>query len=141
MPYQTRLCSIRTPLPHFQMLVTLVYWYALLFAPIWVASQFHISEPIRDGYVCAMDQSMISSVVLDKVQHKQTCHISTTRYMDQFYALKSRSSLTSLLSTCTFEQILHNTPFRKYLNPFRIQIKYQMFIFYFNTDDKVYFYR
>ena len=70
-------------------------WSALLFALTWVAFQFLILEPTRDGCACAMVQSTTSSEESDKVQPKTTYHISTTPSTDQSSALKNKSSLMS----------------------------------------------
>ena len=78
------------------------------FALTWDVFQFHISEPTRDGFASVMDQSMISSEELDKDQLRLTCHTSITLCMEQSSALKSKSSLTSHLSSFTSEVIEMN---------------------------------
>jgi hypothetical protein len=86
---------IKSRLLPFPTLPTQRFWSAQPFALIWVAFLFHILEPTRDGFACAMDQSMTSSEESDKDQLKLTCHTSTTPCSAQLCALRSNSSLTS----------------------------------------------
>ena len=105
MPFQQLPYWIKNHLLHFQMLETHKFWCALLFAPIWVAFQCHISELTRDGFAYVTVPSMISSEELDKDQHKLTCHTSTTLCTVESFASKSRSSQTSHQSISTSERI------------------------------------
>lgn len=86
---------IKSPLPLCLTLVTLRFWYAQLFALIWVAFQYHILELTKDGFAYAMDPSTINSVESDKDQLKLTCLISTTLSSVQLSALRNNNSLTS----------------------------------------------
>merc|ERR1711998_646784 len=100
---------IKSLLPLFLTPVTPKSWSAQPFALIWVASLFHILEHIRDGFACAMVQSMTSSEESDKDQLKLTCHISTTLCSAQSCALRSNSSLTSHPSSSTCENGFQET--------------------------------
>jgi len=68
-------------MPLYQMLEILVCLYALQFVLILDVSQFLILELTKDGFVFAMDQSMINSAVWDRDQHKQIFLTLTTLFM------------------------------------------------------------
>jgi len=107
MLFQTLPSLIRSQSLHCLTLVTVASWCALLFAHIWDAFQCHISELTRDGFASVTDLFMINSEESDKVQHKQTCHISTTLCTAQSSALRNKSSQTSHQSICTCEAPPH----------------------------------
>jgi len=96
--------------------VTPKSWCAQPFALIWVAFLFHILEPTRDGFACAMDQSMTSSEESDKDQLKLTCHTSTTPCSAQLCALRSNSSLTSHPSSSTCESGVQDCSWNSWIN-------------------------
>lgn len=102
--FQTPPFLIKNPLLLFQMPVTPASWYAPPSAPTWVAFPYHILVLTRAGSAFVTDPSMTNSVESDKVQHKLTCHTSTTLCTDQSSALRSKSSPTSLPFSSTSER-------------------------------------
>ena len=107
-PSQPLLFLIKSQSLPFPMPVAPRFSSAQLFALTWDVFQYHISEPTRDGFASVTDQSMISSEESDKDQLRPTCHTSITLCMEQSSALKSKSSLTSHLSSSTSETLEMN---------------------------------
>lgn len=99
----TRPSSIKHPKPQFPPLVTHQFSAARQSALIWVAFLFHIWVLIRGGCVCATAQCTISSVAWDRVPPLVTCLTLTTRCGDQYFALRSKFSLTNPAYSSTSE--------------------------------------